>query len=138
MEQPNESSPEFSPSILHNKKGPMNPSFGPSYPFNNNTSNYNNNNTNSFQRLIRNNFGALLTDKRALALVCLMLPPLAVFWKTGLSRKFGLSLILFAFFVFPGTGILFRCSLLIIFRNSLRFLCQFFRVSTGPFFRFKF
>ncbi len=44
----------------------------------------------------------LLKDKRALAVICLVLPPLAVFLKTGMSRKFGLSLLLFAFFIFPG------------------------------------
>ena len=96
MDQPNESSPEFSPSILQNKKGPMNPSFHPL-----NTSDPNRSVKGPFYQLITDKFGALMADRRALALVCLLLPPLAVFYKSGFSRKFGLSLIL-AFFVFPG------------------------------------
>lgn len=80
-------SPEFSPSILHNKRGPLNP----------------HNDSSRFTALMPKGLDLVLRDKRVLAVICLFLPPLAVFLKTGISRKFGLSLLLFAFFIFPGT-----------------------------------
>lgn len=78
-------SPEFSPSILHNNRGPLNP-----------------HNQTKLSALMPKGMELVLKDKRFLAVVCLFLPPLAVFLKTGISRKFGLSLLLFAFFIFPG------------------------------------
>lgn len=86
-------SPEFSPSILHNKRGPLNP----------------HSQSNRFTALMPKGLDVVLKDKRVLAVICLFLPPLAVFLKTGISRKFGLSLLLFAFFIFPGTSCNLQC-----------------------------
>lgn len=90
-----ENSPEFSPSILQNQRGPLRPSAASSQQ------------GNPLKPILPAQVSRLLEDKRAVAVMCLFLPPLAVFLKTGSSKKFGLSLILFAFFIFPGikTGI---------------------------------
>lgn len=88
-----DSSPEFSPSILHNKKGPLNPSY---------TSSAIPSGSTALTPYIPLTVDRYLKDKRVLAVICLLMPPFAVFLKTGLSRKFGLSLILFAFFIVPG------------------------------------
>jgi uncharacterized membrane protein YqaE (UPF0057 family) len=85
-----ENSPEFSPSILQNQRGPLRPSVAASQQ------------ANPVKQILPSQVNKLLEDKRAVAVVCLFLPPLAVFLKTGISRKFGLSLLLFAFFIFPG------------------------------------
>lgn len=93
--EPN-SSPEFSPAMLHNKRGPLHPeSSNPSNKDKTNTATT----TNQFLPKTVSNF---FQDRRLLVLTCLFLPPLAVFLKTGLSKKFVLSLLLFAFFLFPG------------------------------------
>ena len=88
---PADASPEFSPSILHTNRGPLRPSASAA------TS------SNPLKAILPAQINRVLEDKRAVAVICLFLPPLAVFLKTGASRKFGLSLLLFAFFIFPGT-----------------------------------
>ena len=125
MDQPNETTPDFSPSILHNKKGPMNSSYRPFV-----AGNYSNN-SRPIYSVIPKTVGTFMADRRVLALVCFFLPPLAVLWKTGFSRKFGLSLILFAFFIFPGTRIYRNTHFIIvyfIYRSFIRFLCKFFGI----------
>ena len=93
-----DSSPEFSPSILHNKKGPLNPSYRAGDGSTGSSNGYT-----VMTPYIPLKVGRLLHDKRFLTLICIFLPPFAVFLKTGFSKKFSLSLLLFAFFIFPGT-----------------------------------
>ena len=83
-------SPEFSPSILQNNRGPLRPQADSTAA------------ANTTKSLLSQRMDVFLADKRILALFCLFLPPLAVFLQTGFCRKFGLSLLLFAFFLFPG------------------------------------
>lgn len=89
-----DSSPEFSPSILHNKKGPLNPSYhrNPTVILPTDT---------ALTPYVPQSVDRFLKDKRTLAVLCLLIPPFAVFLKTGLSRKFALCLLLY-FFIFPG------------------------------------
>lgn len=77
----NDKSPEFTPSMLHNRRGPLHPT----------TTNF-----------LPSSMTLFLSDRRVLTIFCLTVPPLAVFLQTGMSRKFALSLILYAFFIFPG------------------------------------
>lgn len=109
-------SPEFSPSILQNKRGPLRPQQG---------------STKTARSLLPQRLDLFLADKRVLALFCLFLPPLAVFLQTGLSRKFGLSLLLFAFFIVPGNSIIvnfYRDLFQFIIRNFVRILCDVFGI----------
>ena len=117
-----DNSPEFSPSILQNQRGPLRPSVT-SQP------------SNPLKPILPAQVNRLLDDKRAVALVCLFLPPLAVLLKAGVGRKFGLSLLLFAFFIFPGkhthkksSFMTMEITFLYFYRNYLRFLCKFFRI----------
>lgn len=101
-----ENSPEFSPSILQNQRGPLRPSATSSQQ------------GNPLKPILPAQVNRLFEDKRAVAVMCLFLPPLAVFLKTGVSKKFGLSLILFAFFIFPGIK-----KLIFIYYNIFIFIC---------------
>lgn len=102
MTKSTDASPDFSPSILHNKSGPLRPTAEQA--------------PNPLLAHLPPQVGVVLADKRAVALVCLFLPPLAVFLRTGFGRKFGLSLILFAFFIVPGIeNIIFICLLTFAF-----------------------
>lgn len=78
-------SPEFTPSILHNRRGPLH----------SRQSNY-------ALALLPRSFAEFLLDRRVQALLCILLPPAAVFLQSGLSRKFALSVVLSLLFVFPG------------------------------------
>lgn len=77
-------SPDFTPSMLHNRRGPMQAT------------------PKSRLALLPASFAEFLLDRRVLALFCVFLPPVAVFIQSGLNRKFALSIVLSLFFWFPG------------------------------------
>jgi uncharacterized membrane protein YqaE (UPF0057 family) len=88
MSKDDDKSPEFTPSILHNRRGPLQSQRARALT------------------LLPRSLAEFLLDRRVQALLCVFLPPGAVFLQAGVSRKFALSIFL-SLFVFPGIAFFF-------------------------------